>query len=250
MPARKTSTRAAAVDCAQEFADSGVLFASQYSISIDDQKEIIDRVRSSGAISKGAAKAGLKEFWRLAPLRMPLVEGLPPKVRRSLSSRPPSALGKWAFYNRLYPDVEWAWTDDACCETVRRVLRPLEPLIRRLTWVIVLLQVPGEAVPVHRDFVPGTRHMSREDNLFLSLKIPLSEHPDRPGQPYIIQDGRKHHYSSKSRLFFLNESAVMHGADAVDYWRGVVFVSALWNVDEIRRLRKLPAEIQSGLDGL
>lgn len=252
--------------------DTRYLFALEHRVSPDNQRRLIEWGRRAGTPSAGASSAGAAAFWHWSTLRLPSRERLAPGVRRWFEEHPDADYDNWAYFSRLDPTLPWEWVGGEGCALVAQILEPVLPLFRVLTRVKIVLQIPGKTVHTHRDLVPGTvyedlrseydgavgterllykglpwieevKPFENEDhhrNLCLSLKIPLSDRPGEPGRPFIVAGGRKAHYNPDDRLFFLNEVDMQHGADPVPFWRGVVFVNGLWNLDRLTRIPRLP----------
>lgn len=142
----------------------------------------------------------------------------------------------------------------------------------KVTRVLVLLQEPNIKLGEHRDLVPGHLYDNMEDKTsvlygdktlryegtyhkafqslgleikdtevhaaqsYMSLKIPLSVMPGNPGLPFILNDGVKTHFNTHDKLYLLNEYECEHGADAVDFWRGVIFVDGFFNLDVLNQM--------------
>jgi hypothetical protein len=255
------------------------LFAIDHAVAADDQASILSAVLREGTWIRGLYRGPeLPPMWKWRGLAEPDPASIPAEGRAWLASQLPRGgptLSRWGYHARLALDADWIWTDSAAVPVVRRILEPLLPLYRRLTKVNVILQVPGEPITAHRDLVHGNtyddlesphhtnlgphrlryegepwieevapiRSASHEENLYLCLKIPLSERPDDAGNPFVELRGKRHHYTSRNQIFFLNEVEMLHGADPAPFWRGVVFVNGILNVDELRRIPKRPVEV-------
>lgn len=181
------------------------------------------------------------------------------------------------YYLRVHSELEWTWNETPIGQICRQILAPLSPLVHKFTRISVLLQIPNMAIPSHRDMVPGNTYknmMSRnltawgkethlycgeewlqslpwklEDgahkkNNFMNLKIPISERQDF-GKPFVRFNGKKLVYSTGGRAFLLNEVEIEHGADPVDFYRGVIFVDSLLNFEAISGLQIDKVEIMS-----
>jgi hypothetical protein len=255
--------------------DERYLFALEHAIDPDDQAAIVAIVRREGKPFRGVYPEP-RPMWTVRSLAEPDPDAVPEQGRAWLASQAPDgpSLGRWGYYARLDPDARWIWTESEASPLVRRLLEPVLPLYRRLTKVNVVLQIPGEALPRHRDLVYGNTYWlasphhwksgphrltyegepwvqnvapihsaSHEEGRYLCLKIPLSERPDDAGSPYADVEGQRHYYTSRNRFFFLNEAEMLHGAEPVTFWRGVVFVNGILDADAIRRVPKRPVEI-------
>ncbi len=255
--------------------DERYLFATEFLAEPAVQVRLIEAVRESGELSSGSFDNAGAPYWRWKSLTLPVPESLPSGVRAFLDRRPAADFDRWSYFSRLDPSLEWRWTEGRASDLVRAILAPVERLFRKLTRVKVDLQIPGQALPAHRDLVPGShydtlqseyshawgerrlmyraqpwlweagplRNIEHRDNRYLSMKIPLSEKADDPGQPYVVIGAQRHYYTSRNRLFFLNEAEMFHGADPADHWRGVVFVNGLWDLDALDGYTKRPIEV-------
>lgn len=157
----------------------------------------------------------------------------------------------WAA--RLDPNLEWEWMDTPITETVKRVLEPMLHLYTKLNRVLILVQKPGSAIPMHIDrvikndydqegyFVPGPsadlpihgENYHWSVNKYLALKFPLSELDGANGLPTVEFDGKQYCYDVGNNLFAINEIDILHGAGAVDYRRGVIFLDGLLDYDKL-----------------
>lgn len=254
---------------------SGLGFALDAEVPRERQDRLIALGREGGELSAGSSSKSGDPFWKWATLRLPTRACLSPRVLDYFARRPPADFDHWAYCSRLDPTLDWEWLPGPASELVRGILRPHAPLFQKLTRVKLLLQLPGKRIIAHRDLVPGTVYddmasefdhgrgasrltyrgaswleevkplepASHRDNLYLAMKIPLSERADEPGRPFVTLAGRKRHYTSDNRLFFLNEVEIDHGADPVDYWRGVVFVNGIWDAAAVARAAKEPLRL-------
>jgi hypothetical protein len=216
-------------------------------------------------------------MWLWRGLAEPDPEAVPEAGRAWLAAQPPKGpcLSAWGYYARLDPQAKWIWTDSAAVPIVRRILEPVLPLYRLLTKVNVVLQIPGQLLGAHRDLVTGNVYdlespytwrlgstpmryegtpwlsnvapihsaSHRDDNAYLCLKIPISERADDAGNPFFDLGRRRLYYTSRNRFFFINEVEMLHGAEPATFFRGVVFVNGILNMDEIRRIPKRPIEV-------
>jgi len=176
------------------------------------------------------------------------------------------------FFYRLYPDAEWYWEDNEVAELVKPITAEVEHLFIKMTRIKAFVQKPGEPIAAHRDLTPSHeyRHITNpfqaavggysgyfqghrnlrmppntrhSDQKYLNLKIPLSADPERGGKPYIVPtDGVKRYLKAEDHFYFLNEYSIFHGCDEVDYYRGVIFIDGILNMDAIRDEPKLDFE--------
>jgi hypothetical protein len=251
------------------------LFAVDHAIDPDDQAALVTIIRREGTPFRGLYPEA-RPMWKWRGLAEPDPAAIPDGARAwfAAQERGGPSLARWGYYARLDRDLPWIWTDSEASPLVRRLLEPVLPLYRRLTKVNVVLQVPGEPVPSHRDLVYGNTYrlespyhwrsgpsalvyegepwvphtapissVSHEENGYLCLKIPLSERPDDAGNPYVELRGERHYYTSRNRFFFLNEVEMLHGAEPTSFWRGVVFVNGILDMDAVRHAPKRPVKI-------
>lgn len=251
-------------------ANSQFLFSTPFRISSQDQQDIIGDTLQTGSVVPIAEGFNAEPFW--------VSQGLT-YVPESLISHVPKELhGRWTYLNRMNSELSWTWTDSDSAKIVKRVLEPLRPYFKCVTRVTVLVQRPHVPLSAHRDLVPfneyenlleasktfwgdkrlryegdpwfknfQTRHdcdLHRRQE-FMNLKIPLSSRPGTPGRPYIQSPREKLYYDSEDHIFFLNEAEVEHGADAVEFHRGVVIVDGLFDETRFPELRRLP--VRAGL---
>lgn len=173
------------------------------------------------------------------------------------------------FFYRLYPLAEWYWETNSVTPLIMPLAMEVEHLFTKMTRIKVFIQKPGEPIAAHRDLVPGNRyeHIGSEyearvgqysgvyrghrnlvmgentrhrDQKYLNLKIPLSAQPDNPGKPFIIaKDGERQYLMSDDNFYFLNEYDMFHGCDAVDFYRGVLFIDGILDMEALEAEPKL-----------
>jgi hypothetical protein len=151
---------------------------------------------------------------------------------------------------------------------VKSLLEPVEHLFTKLTRVAAFVQTPGMRIGAHRDLIPGnsykhiqspysqkfggysgvyrgdpnlivennTRH---PDQRYLNLKIPISSDPNNSGEPYIHNGKDKLYLKSNDCYYFINEYEIMHGCDPVNFYRGVIFIDGIINMDVLEQEPKL-----------
>ncbi len=257
--------------------DPRYLFATDVQISREDQLALIARGRSDGFQYTGLyGGKHTTPFWRLKIVRSVDPASLPESVLRWFATEadPDQTFNRWAYQCRLDDTLQWRWLDADVGRRISAILAPLASCFQLITRVNINLQIPGENLPMHRDLVagneydglesethwrPGTRRLryvgdpwlekvrplanrEHKSGSYYAVKIPLSEHPDDPGLPYIIHDNIKRYYSTDNRVFFLNEYEVYHGADPVDFWRGVIFVAGILDPAHLQALAKRSLE--------
>jgi len=259
--------------------DPRFLFATDVRVSREDQLALIARGRSEGFQYTGLYNGkDTTPFWRLKVVRSVDPMSVPEPVLRWFATEagPDQTFARWAYQCRLDDTLRWRWLDDDAERRITAILAPIAACFRLLTRVNILLQVPGQNLPAHRDLVagneydglaseahwrPGPRRLrytgdawlekvrplanrSHKDGGYFAVKIPLSERPDDPGLPYIVHGDQKWYYSTHDRVFFLNEYEVYHGSDAVDFWRGVIFVAGILDPERVQALEKRAVEVR------
>ncbi len=218
----------------------------------------------------------VKEFGDLAPVEGKLTEpfwigqGFRDCDRSSFANLDSHSTGRLSYLLRLNPQFDWYWVEHPLVETIKSIIKPLEPAIERLNRITTIVQIPGREVPAHRDLIVGDsyKEMRSENETFFGekelqykgdpwfaalvnfttdkelhkkqdyygLRIPLSDREGDNGRPFIQEKtGLKHYYNVGNKLFLLDEASAAHGADAVDFYRGVVIVDAQLNIELIRK---------------
>lgn len=222
-------------------------------ITFQQQQEIINETKERGRISRAYDSVPV---WKSLTLTQVAINDI---------SHP--TLNQYAI--RLDERAQFEWNDDfKSSHTVKEILEQVSPLYDKITRVVCLLQRPGFSLNRHRDLVPGNTYdkminplnvgvgdkeleyagyarffadikmQPEQSNIharqhFMNLKIPLSEKEDDPGLPYVIYDEHKEYIKTNNHLYLLNEYECEHGADVVDFWRGVVFVDGFFNKSTI-----------------
>jgi hypothetical protein len=248
------------------------LFALDASVPPGLSARLVELTLRDGERAGGVFAPESPPAWAWLTLRRPVESSVPAAARAALEPLPAARRETWAYFSRLDPALEWEWAPGEAAGLVRELLAPLARL-GRVTRVKAILPLPGVRVPAHRDLVPGNEYDGLAEPCavaqgarrlryqgvpwlppapptdahravgYLSLKIPISERPGDAGRPFVIMDGRRRHYSSRGRLFFLNEYELLHGADPVDFWRGVVFVSGFWDPAALASAARRPVDI-------
>lgn len=239
-------------------------FALTHEVSAEDQAALIAAARSKS--TRRPKTAPTARVW--LGLRQPDPESLP---KEWLAGRPNAEriLNRWGYYARFDASVSWRWREHPATPIVQRLLEPVMPLFRQLTKVGVRLQRPGHASPEERHLVVGcsyglaspynSREGTRliryegaawltalrpiestalEDGRAFALKIPLTMRPPDNGRPY-LRDRDQIFYSADARYLLMNE-IVPHGAEPVDFWRGVVVVHGILDWEAVKREAKVP----------
>jgi hypothetical protein len=185
---------------------------------------------------------------------------------------PPSILskyqqGRFSYLARGMSELNWVWGDNAGVDNVRSLLSKLNGFLVNITRIAIIIQKPGYEVPTHRDLIVGSNYSNLKDSYstflgsqeliyfgedwfhklleipkntyhsdqnYFGLRIPISEKPGENGRPYVInEDGKKEYYDFGNNLFLLNEAHYGHGADPVDFYRGVIIVDGKLNLEHL-----------------
>jgi hypothetical protein len=259
--------------------DDGLLdtrygFALPARITPQEQLDVLRHVRAAGQL-KGGMDDGAAPYWNTLFATEVDATSVAPQVAAWLAEHPQRHTS-WTYLSRLDPAVRWRWVESPASQVIRRVLDRLPALFQRLTRVKVFVQIPGHAIASHRDLVVGNRYRRmanaesaelgdremvyigrswitevRPDPLndlhrrqgYFSLKIPLSERPDNAGRPYLVVDGERRYVSSDGALYFLNEAECLHGVEAAQHYRGVVFVDGFFDLDVFAALPRIPLRL-------
>lgn len=152
---------------------------------------------------------------------------------------------------RLDHTKEWSWFGDPMSLMVKELLEPFEKAYDHMTRVVLLIQRPGFAIPQHTDWITGQIYKNdevyirpndikqwfgvreeckanpyaHENQHFYGGRLALGQQ----SHSYVVVDGQKTYYETGNEFFLLDEKTP-HGADSVDYWRGVVFVDGILNI--------------------
>ena len=175
------------------------------------------------------------------------------------------------FFYRLDPRAEWVWEDNEAAETLRPYIEDIGHLFTKMTRIKAFIQIADMEIAAHRDLVPGNEYRNFQsprnpqlgtmsgifeghkrlrwqpntrhaDQKYLNLKVPLTTHPSEGGKPYIWDNDGKKYLRSEDHLYFLNEYEMFHGCDAVPYYRGVIFIDGILNMEAVEAEPKLDFE--------
>ena len=163
------------------------------------------------------------------------------------------------FWERHHTELDWQWISSDITDLVKNEIGKIRPLYHHLNRVKILLQNPGTTVPMHRDPVAGSVYGGQvfsppepgieikvntyhKDQNFLCIKIPLTSKPKNNGEPRLEIDGKRYRYEVGRNFFLLNEIEMTHGAAPVDFYRGVIFIDGLLNMEAVKslQLRSIP----------
>jgi hypothetical protein len=250
------------------FLKNNLLFSTNFRIEAQDQSFLIDYVRAKGF--EFTPEVEMPPFWIGSEITYPLHPDL---EKVPIHLRP-----WWRYYSRLNTSVNWGWVDNSASVKIKQILEPIVFYFSRLTRISLVVQIPGQNLPAHRDLVVGSEYAKmcseeltlsgakqlkfkgpkwyqqlnmtnlrdlHRDQLYLTLKVPISEDIGSCGRPFVIFNGKKIYYSSDNQFFFINEVDLKHGADAVDFYRGVVFVDGFIDMRKFHKLPKNPIRIIS-----
>lgn len=170
----------------------------------------------------------------------------------------------WAA--RLEPTLDWEWIDTPITPILQKYVNQIKHLYVKFNRVLILVQKPGSAIPMHSDkvvqnqyseekFAPGPaidlkmteNNVHWDYNRYLTLKWPLTEIPGNNGTPTVSIDGQEFHYNTHNNLFAINEVDILHGAGAVDHRRGVIFLDGLLDYEALRRETWVPMELSNAI---
>lgn len=242
-----------------------ILFKLPYTISASDQQAIIDYAYEHSNSWSGQVQVwdddrdqydqtdyfGRVQITRLTQKSIDLVAH-----ENNLNSN----WINWAA--RLDPRLEWEWVDTPITPILKKYVDQIKHLYVKFNRVLILVQKPGSAIPLHTDkvvknnygeekFAPGPASDLRmpennvhwDYNRYLTLKWPLTEIPGNNGEPIIEVDGQQHCYNVENNLFAINEVDIMHGANAVSHRRGVVFLDGLLDYQALSKEQWLPVGV-------
>lgn len=165
------------------------------------------------------------------------------------------------FYYRLEPESHWKWLDNDAATILRPYVEGVAHLFHHITRVKVFLQTPGMAINAHRELVPGNHYRAIRSPLdssygassgvyqgeqgvrvsendrhkaqrYLTVKVPLTSQPGDPGRPYVVKDERVF-FNTHDCLYAINEYEMAHGAEPVDFWRGVSFIDGILDMQAL-----------------
>ncbi len=158
---------------------------------------------------------------------------------------------------RMDGTKKWEWKDDPLSRGVRHLVEPFVHHYTSLTRVMLLVQKPNEEVYCHTDRITGQEYaegvcMGKYEDDWLKYRDQCNADPlQHQKQHYlggrlslgpvglsytlpILSSPVKTYYQTENQFFFLNEN-VFHGADPVDYWRGVVFFDGIYNPEIMQK---------------
>ena len=165
--------------------------------------------------------------------------------------------GQAARVFRMDPTKEYEWGDDELSQMVKTLVDPFLFHYDHLTRVELLIQKPGTEVYCHTDKITGQIY---EDGMacpprykdvweehgplckadpwqhkkqhYLGGRLALGPQ----GRSYFMESlipPEKIYYATQNLFFFLQEN-LYHGAEPVDFWRGVVFFDGIHNPDVMK----------------
>jgi hypothetical protein len=234
-----------------------ILFSLSYAISAEDQQAIIDYAYSHSNSWSGQVQVWDDDrdqydqtdyFGRVQITR--LTQDSIDRIAHSKGLN--SNWINWAA--RLDPTLDWEWIDTPITPILKKYVAQIQHLYVKFNRVLILVQKPGSAIPMHTDkvvknqyaeekFAPGPAanlHLDENNlhwdyNRYLTLKWPLTDVPGNNGDPRINVKGQEYRYDVGNELFAINEVDVTHGAGAVAHRRGVVFLDGLLNYSALKK---------------
>jgi hypothetical protein len=260
-------TTGAGLDEVESLFSKRWLFSTDVGLSREEQSFLIDFCKERGTLSGPHPVTG-ELMWKGYLAHAPVFESMPTDLA-------PDHYGRWTYLARYDASLRWSWRDDSCRKIVESFMDKLNGIYKAVTRVNILLQRPGIPLVPHRDlrageFYPdmkrpevnaiGTERLRyigdawfahhaekiedslHRDQKYLSLKVPLTERPGNPGNPFVVANQRKIFYDSLGNALFLNEAEMQHGADPVDFYRGVVFIDGILDLQRLSDLRIRPVK--------
>lgn len=232
-----------------------------YIISLDEQKDIINC-----AYQHANSWSGQVQFWAdddntYDPgsdyFGRVQIRGITDKSYNRFKDKYSGVSMNWINWAcRLDPETEWEWKDTPVTKSVMNLMNRIDNLFISVHRILLLVQKVGETIPLHTDkviktnyeegyFAPGpagefnikSTDLHRQ-NRYMALKWPLTEIPMNNGKPVIEVDGMRYMYDVGQNLFAINEVEILHGAEAVNHRRGVIFIDGIFNWKEIDNLEK------------
>ncbi len=250
------------------------VFGLDARIETSEARQIIRTAFDEG-YSKGALEGAQGPVWQAWFATEVVREALPPDLL-AWTRKNPERWESWTYLARLDERVQWAWRKHPCAELLRNIVERVPGLFERITRVKVFVQLPGASIGPHRDLIVGCRYPDMRAPLssergdrdlvylgrdwieetrprmenpihrrqgYLSLKIPLTLPGGEGGRPFVEIDGERLVFAADHRLYMLNEADGLHGAEATDEIRGVVFVDGLMAPDMPAGLRRVPLRV-------
>ena len=152
--------------------------------------------------------------------------------------------------NRFNTKLTWEWKNTPSAQLVKQLLSPLEDVIK-FTRVFALIRKPGEAAPTHTDIAYKHSYdigyatkanltgnsIEHHTNNYAAIRIPLTELSGNNGMPYLYMNNKPYYYDAGNNFFVLDEVRNAHGADPVDFHRGVIFVDGFVDFEKLEELK-------------
>lgn len=246
-----------------------LLYTTDFSLSDEFQNELCQWILDNGH-EAGGVYGKTKPFWQAQIFRDCHYSTLPSPVFNFLKQNS-HLYAEVCHFLRLEPNICWRWSNRSIAKKLEEEISSLMFFFKRLTRVAAFLQKPGMSINAHCDLVPGCRYKGIVDEFtaeiksdndliyqgakwwkdifthqyplvhkkqgYLGLRIPISLNPNLLGRQYLKLDSKKYYYDTANRAFFINEYQIMHGADAVDFVRGVLFVDGELNLDKVELIK-------------
>ena len=159
------------------------------------------------------------------------------------------------------PTVAYEWMDTPVRPLVEAELDKISHLYHSIGQVFVVLTFPLNGLVLHIDQWYGNTYdgviaPTIEDAVkqgvdpdlhskqnYYSLKIPLTAKKNN-GVP-VVSDGTAHYrYDVENRFFGINEYEMLHGVYPVSFYRGVIFIEGVLNVQRLSEEIKSPILMQ------
>jgi hypothetical protein len=234
-----------------------VLFGLPYTISSEDQQAIIEY-----AYQYASSWSGQVQVWdnrndtydQTDYFGRVQITKLTDESFKKVSDKPGLTYDWMNWACRLDRDLEWEWIDTPITPILKKYVDQIKHLYIKFNRVLILVQKPGSAIPLHSDKVVKNNYDSEhfapgpaidlaiaesndhwQYNRYLTLKFPLTELPNNNGKPIISIDGQVKHYNVGNNLFAINEVDIMHGAQAVEHRRGVIFLDGILDYEALKK---------------
>jgi len=152
--------------------------------------------------------------------------------------------------NRFNKNIKWEWRRKKTSQMIKNLLEPLSGIIQ-FTRVFTLVRRPGEPAITHADVAYDHSYSTgwtskpelhgnnpeHHHNNYAAIRIPLSEKDGDNGLPYLYIDDQPYYYNAGKNLFVIDEIRNPHGADPIDFYRGVVFVDGFVDFEKLQALK-------------
>ncbi len=228
-----------------KFAD--FVFKLPIEILAEEQLSIVNLTKEKGFYSAMFMNSEKRYIWKSILLRHLDYD----KIGKEIKARYVTENRSIDFSLRNDMDLDWVWNPEIDKSIYQNLFERLQPYIYKLGRVQVLLQVPGLAIPLHTDLMPGQQYenfiystTSPQDvkvnnvhskNQFLTIKVPLTEKFLNNGHPVANCDDKTARYDVGNNVFAIDEYNIKHGAMACGHWRGVIAIDGIFNVEKLKQ---------------